>query len=142
MTSTIEVVFEAFPGGDLARHVADNIYSVAFARTGVTEFFPMGFFLRSPRGEWLGGCIGEIWGGWLHIRNLWVTQSLQGAGHGGRLMDAAEAYGVERGARAVTLETHSFQAKDFYLKRGYEVFGTLDEYPPGHAKYFLRKVLI
>jgi ribosomal protein S18 acetylase RimI-like enzyme len=142
MTGAVEMVFEPFPGGDLARHMTDNIYSLAFARTGITEFFPMGFFLRSPRGEWLGGCTGDIWGGWLHIRNLWVTQSLRGAGHGTRLMDAAETYAVERGAGSVTLETHSFQAKGFYLKRGYEVFGMLDNYPQGHAKYFMRKALI
>ena len=71
MTGAVEMVFEPFPGGDLARHMTDNIYSLAFARTGITEFFPMGFFLRSPRGEWLGdvpvtsgvdGCTSAIFG--------------------------------------------------------------------------------
>jgi hypothetical protein len=44
----------------------------------------------------------------------------------------------QRGALAANLETHSFQAEDFYLKRGY---GRLDDYPPGHTKLFLRKRL-
>jgi hypothetical protein len=39
------------------------------------------------------------------------------------------------------LETHSFQARPFYEKCGYKVFGTLEDYPPGHAKFFLRKRL-
>ena len=43
-------------------------------------------------------------------------------------MDVAEALAVERGASAATLETHSFGAQNFYLKRGYTVFGRLDDY--------------
>ena len=35
----------------------------------------------------------------------------------------------------------AFQPPDFYTKRGYGVFGRLDDYPPGHAKLFLYKRL-
>jgi ribosomal protein S18 acetylase RimI-like enzyme len=57
------------------------------------------------------------------------------------LLQAAEDYAVERGCFAATLETHSFQARPFYEKFGYQVFGTLEDYPPGHAKFFFRKRL-
>ena len=50
-------------------------------------------------------------------------------------------YAASRGCFAATLDTHSFEALGFYQKRGYEVFGTLEDYPPGHTKYFLRKRL-
>jgi uncharacterized protein (DUF924 family) len=56
-------------------------------------------------------------------------------------MQAAEDYALKRGCIAATLETTSFEARPFYEKRGYEVFATLDDYPPGHSKFFLRKRL-
>jgi hypothetical protein len=34
------------------------------------------------------------------------------------------------------------QAMEAFQKAGYEVFGKLDDYPPGHSKYFLKKELV
>lgn len=138
-TQQPEIVFDPLPSADLLRLVADNLVNVSLARTGVSDWHPVGFFLKSPRGEWLGGLTGHIWGGWLHVNFLWVSESFRGQGQGTRLMDAAEAMAKERGAFAATLETHTFQAPDFYAKRGYIVFGRIDDYPPGHAKLFLSK---
>ena len=56
-------------------------------------------------------------------------------------MDAAEACALGRGCFAAALDTHSYEALGFYQKRGYEVFGALEDCPPGHTKYFLRKRL-
>jgi hypothetical protein len=39
------------------------------------------------------------------------------------------------------LDTFSFQARGFYEKLGYCVFGTLDDYPPGHSRFYLTKRL-
>jgi hypothetical protein len=33
----------------------------------------------------------------------------------------------------------SWQALAFYERQGYTVFGVLDDFPPGHRKYFLAK---
>ena len=137
----IRIVFEPFPDDDLAQFLEDNVVAHSFARTGVSEWHPVGFFLRNPRGEWLGGCTGYIWGGWLQIRWLWVTEGLRAQGWGGRLMEAAETMGRDRGAQSSTLETHSPEALVFYRARGYEQFGVLPDYPPGHSKFFLRKIL-
>ena len=80
--------------------------------------------------------------GWrLHVMHLWIASAVRRQQHGTRLMQAAEDYAVERGCIAATLETTSFEARPFYEKRGYEVFATLDDYPPGHSKFFLRKRL-
>ena len=66
---------------------------------------------------------------------------MRGQGLGTRLMDAAEDFARERGAVNATLETLTFQAPDFYKKRGYVEFGRLEDLPPGHAKLYLRKAL-
>ncbi|MGC6728099.1 hypothetical protein ACP0GO_26835, partial [Escherichia coli] len=39
------------------------------------------------------------------------------------------------------LDTYSFQARGFYEKLGYTVFGTIDDFPPGHQRFFGRKRL-
>lgn len=39
------------------------------------------------------------------------------------------------------LTTHSFQARPFYERFGYEVFGELSDHPAGHILYFMKKTL-
>lgn len=53
---------------------------------------------------------------------------------------------VEEQAKAMDVslihtDTYDFQAKDFYLKHGYEIFGVLDDCPQGHKRYYLKKEL-
>ena len=136
-----EIVFDPMPPDGLSRFVVDNLDNHNVAATGLSTWYPVGFFLKNARGEWLGGLLGSLWGGWLHVRILWVDPAARGRDNGARLLQAAEDYAVERGCFAATLETHSFQARPFYEKCGYQVFGTLEDYPPGHAKYFMRKRL-
>jgi hypothetical protein len=40
------------------------------------------------------------------------------------------------------LDTYSFEARPFYEKHGYSLFATLDDYPIGFSKYFLKKILL
>jgi hypothetical protein len=56
-------------------------------------------------------------------------------------METIEQAAKERGCTYAHLDTFSFQARPFYEALGYEVFATLDEYPPGHHKYFMKKAL-
>ncbi len=54
-------------------------------------------------------------------------------------MMLAEQEAVKRGCRYAHLETIDFQALPFYQKLGYEIFATLQNYPPGHVRYSLTK---
>lgn len=136
-----EIVFTPLADDALVRFVNDGIDLHNIATTGIAEWYPANFFLRGPQGDWLGGLVGTIWGGWLHVSRLWVTLSLRGSGQGRRLLEAAEAYAREKGCTSVAIDTFSFQAPGFYRKLGYQVIGQLDGYPPGHTKFFLRKDL-
>lgn len=138
----IDLVFEPLPGADLVRLVEENVVNHTINVTGAIEWFPTNVFLRSSSGDWVGGCLGVTWAGWLHIRFLWVTERMRGQGLGTRLMDAAEGHAMELGASSATLDTLNPEALRFYRGRGYRVFGTLDDFPPGHARYFLRKALV
>ncbi len=137
-----ELVFEPFPVDELRRFIEDNVTTFTMAMTGAMDYQPVGYFLRQERGEWVGGCLGHVWAEYLHVQWLWVSGSLRGRGFGTRLLRAAETMAVENGAAAATLDTFNPAAKAFYLQQGYEVFGTLENYPRGYTKFFLRKSLV
>ena len=56
-------------------------------------------------------------------------------------MEQAEREAIRRGCRTIWLDTFTFQARGFYERLGYSVFGTLEDYPPGHSRFFLKKSL-
>ena len=100
------------------------------------------FVLRAAdQDEILGGVIGATYWEWLHLDLLWLKDEFRGQGYGHRLLVAAEEEARKRGAKNAYLDTFSFQAPDFYKQHGYEVFGELADFPPGHRRYFMRKQL-
>lgn len=102
---------------------------------------PIAVFLRAAGGALQGGLTGYTDWNWLYIDCLWLAEGVRRGGWGTRLIAAAEREAAARGCRYALLFTYSFQAPDFYPRLGYEVFATLDDYPPGHRQYWLRKVL-
>jgi predicted N-acetyltransferase YhbS len=96
---------------------------------------------RDATGSVVGGLLGHIRWRWLYVAKLWVAENHRGEGLGSALMDGAEAHGRTRGCLGVFLDTFEYQARPFYEKLGYELFGTLEGYPPDHRQYFLAKRL-
>lgn len=99
------------------------------------------YALYGPEGSILGGVVGETHWNWLFINLMWLPEELHGKGFGHQLLEAAENEGRKRGATHAYLDTFNFQAPGFYQKHGYRVFGTLDDFPPGHKRYYLVKQL-
>jgi GNAT superfamily N-acetyltransferase len=77
----------------------------------------------------------------MHVAALWVEESHRGKGHGTTLMRFLEHYAARMGHLLAYLETASFQARPFYERLGYEVFGELPGITDGCTLYFLRKEL-
>ena len=104
-------------------------------------FQPFGVFLRDPGGALVGGAWGYVNWNWLFVNLVWLAEPLRGGGHGARMMAALEEAARARGCHHAHLDTFSWQARPFYERLGYEVFATLDDYPPGHQRFFMRKRL-
>lgn len=96
-------------------------------------------FLRDANGRVAGGLLGDIRWRWLYVAKLWVDDEHRGSGQGTALMLAAEAHARRRGCLGSYLDTFEYQARPFYEKLGYSLFGTLDGYPPGYCQYHLAK---
>ncbi|NLF49929.1 MAG: GNAT family N-acetyltransferase [Leptolinea sp.] len=102
---------------------------------------PLNIFLRRGDGTVFGGLLGNTYWGWLHIRILWIDDTLRGQGYGSRLVRLAEEEAIRRGCHHAHLDTMSFQAQPFYEKLGYSVFGCLNNLPENHKRIFLQKSL-
>lgn len=91
-------------------------------------------------GEIAGGILGKMYC-WncLYIDTLWIKEEYRKYGLGSKLLKEVERLAKEKGCYLIHLDTFDFQAKDFYIKHGYEVFGVLDDCPEGHKRYFLKK---
>ncbi len=98
--------------------------------------------IRDPADNSLaGGLSGYVWGLTMHIGVLWLRDDQRGLGLGGALVARAEEHARAQGATVAHLDTLSFQARPFYEKQGYRVFGTVEGVAPGIDHYFLSKRL-
>ena len=124
-----------------ARRLYDEVRAFNARHTGLPRYRTFAVFLRDAEGALLGGVEGGLWGNALHINVVWVDAALRGQGHASHLMAAAEDHGRAQGARLAYVETMSFQARPFYERLGYRVFGELPGIADGETMYFLSKAL-
>jgi len=75
------------------------------------------------------------------VLSLYLPADLRSRGLGAELLRRAEVEARARGCVGAHLDTYGFQARGFYEKQGYAVFGALPDCPPGHARFFLSKRL-
>ena len=105
------------------------------------DWVPLALFLRDAWGTIVGGLTGGTYWGWLYVARLWIDERLRGQNYGSRLLAEAEQEALRRGCHHAYLDTQDFQALPFYQKRGYIIFGVLEDMPIGHTRYSLQKKL-
>jgi len=93
-------------------------------------------------GNIIAGCLAIMYC-WnvVAIDIIWVDEQYRGQGLGSILLGEVEREAMEKGCHLVHLDTFDFQAKGFYEKNGYSVFGILEDCPKGHIRYYLKKTL-
>ncbi len=99
-------------------------------------------FAKDDNGKVLGGIRACAFWNYCIIELLWISENTRGMGIGAKLIEAAEKFALEKGFSYMRTETLSFQARPFYEKLGYQVFGELPNYPKGYTTYCLYKTLI
>ncbi|BBK76943.1 MULTISPECIES: GNAT family N-acetyltransferase [Clostridium] len=77
----------------------------------------------------------------LYIDVLWVKEEYRKEGLGSKILNEIEKVAKDKGCYLIHLDTFDFQAKDFYIKHGYDIFGILDECPQRHKRYFMKKII-
>jgi GNAT superfamily N-acetyltransferase len=106
------------------------------------DYCPLTIVLSDPdTQETVGGLVGWTSFSYLYVNLLYLPDTLRSAGLGSQMMALAEEEAARRGCHGAWLDTFSFQARGFYERLGYTLFGGIEDYPPGHSRYFLKKAL-
>jgi ribosomal protein S18 acetylase RimI-like enzyme len=111
------------------------------SQVGDARFKEFGIFAASESEAIIAGLLGHtLWNGFF-ISALWVAEAVRRKGIGRQLIAKAEELAIQNGCDHIHLDTFDFQARDFYEKNGFQIFGTIEDYPIGHKRYYLIKKL-
>ena len=103
--------------------------------------YPLNYCVKN-NGNIIGGMNADLYfGEVLYINILFIDEHYRGQNLGTQLLLKVETEAQSLGASLSHLDTFDFQAKDFYLKHGYHIFGVLEDCPKGHKRYYLTKKL-
>ncbi|USD67824.1 GNAT family N-acetyltransferase [Vibrio sp. SCSIO 43136] len=137
-----ELEFIVDPSDEVKDFIYKGLLSFNLPNFPEEEIEKIACVAKSPQGEIVGGLTGDIFTNTLFIEYLWLDESQRGSGLGTQLVQMAESKAKEKGVTDIYLDTYSFQAKDFYLKLGFEIVGKYSGFPTkGVDKYFLQKAV-
>jgi ribosomal protein S18 acetylase RimI-like enzyme len=129
------------PGTKDVEFLEDQIIKFNYAATSFRDGKMLSIFVRNERDEIVAGISGFTWGGYCKIEWLWVHTDWRHQGYGKQMMLAVEDEARARKCFQIVVDTHSFQAPDFYHKLGYETVGVINDCPKGHQAIYLKKSL-
>ena len=123
-----------------AKHTASALGAEIAAGFGPRDEWPLSIVARSGDAV-VGGLNGSTHWGWCYIRQLWVHADWRRRGLGHRLMAEVETLARARSCVGLYVDTFDPGAASFYERAGFERFGRIADFPPGHARTFLMKRL-
>lgn len=130
---------------DDADYIIDRLVEYNLAKVPAKQkvlFEKLDKKITDDNGRIIAGCVARMYC-WnvTYIDTLWVDESYRGKGLGAKLLAEVECAAKEKGCYLIHLDTFDFQAKGFYEKQGYEVFGVLEDCPKDHCRYYLKKTI-
>lgn len=96
-------------------------------------------FLAFDNNKLIGGAIGFVKYNWYFLDLLYVDENYRGQDVGTNLIRNIETFAKKEKLIGIRMETWDFQARGFYEKNGYTVYGEIKNCPPGTVEYFLKK---
>lgn len=128
-----------------AEYICDKLveYNLSqIPKTQEIDFMNINKKIINENNDVIAGCVAKMYC-WkvIYIDILWVDEKYRGYGFGKKLLNEIERVALEEGCSLIHLDTFDFQAKDFYIKQGYEMFGILEDCPENHCRYYLKKKL-
>lgn len=133
------------PTGEEEERIDDELVAYNLQKVPCRQREPFVKFCRCARnekGELIGGVLAcSILWNILSIESLWVAPKYRGKGIASQLLSEVEKEAGAAGCYLAQLDTFDFQAKDFYEKQGYGIFGTLEDAPKGHRHFYMAKRL-
>lgn len=101
----------------------------------------LSLIIRNNKDEIIGGLVGGTYWGWLYIDRFWINEKYRNQGLGKNIIKIAEEEAKMRGCKKAQVDTHDFQAFDFYVKQDYKTICEIKDFPKGHCKYIMIKEL-
>jgi GNAT superfamily N-acetyltransferase len=141
MSSKLRIALEPTPHDKQAKVLGEGLdaYNREHAGDYGDSEFVIG--LRDDTGALIGGVLADVYWGAMFLKYVWLDKSVRRQGIGSKLIRAVEDEGRKRGCTMAHLDTFSFQARGFYEKLGYAVFGTLEWNGRDIQRHYLSKKL-
>ncbi|WP_265707206.1 GNAT family N-acetyltransferase [Verminephrobacter aporrectodeae] len=93
---------------------------------------------KKADGKVIGGLNADLELGWMKINVVILDEDARKQGLGTELLETAERFAVDAGARGIWLETFDWQALEFYKNRGYRQFARIENYVSSYGITFLK----
>ena len=134
----VELLLTDHPPDSLRDLLGGGISAANEATLGPSARQVLAILIRD-KGQVTGGLLGRTAYKRLFVELLFVPERLRGRGMGENILRRAEEEAKKRDCLGAWLETFSADARRFYVRNGYRVFGEIPDYPPGNTRHFMSK---